>query len=125
MDLVWVGVGGGLGAVARYLVGVWIIPRVSSGFPFHTLLVNVSGSFAIGALLVLLMDQMAADPAWRLFLIVGVLGGYTTFSSFSYEALALLEAGKWTTAAVYVAGSNALSLVAAYLGMVLVRTLGR
>lgn len=123
MDLLWVGVGGGLGAVARYLVGGWIVARVGSTFPFHTLLINVTGSFAIGALLVLLMDQMAADPAWRLFLVVGVLGGYTTFSSFSYEVLALVEAGRWLAAAVYVVGSNGLSLLAAYLGMMLARTL--
>lgn len=117
------GVGGGLGAIARYLLGVWLVARVGSTFPFHTLVINVTGSLAIGVLLVLLTERVAADPAWRLFLVVGVLGGYTTFSSFTYEALALVESGDWLSAALYVLGSNGLGIMAAYVGIMLTRAL--
>lgn len=123
MELLWVGLGGGLGAVTRYLLGLWVAGRVGSTFPYHTLLINVSGSLAIGILLVLLTERLATDPAWRLFLVIGALGGYTTFSSFTYEALALVESGDLVAAALYVFGSNALGLLAAYAGIVVTRTI--
>ena len=117
----WVGAGGGLGAIARYALGTWIAARLGTAFPAGTLLVNVTGSLAIGVLLVLLTERLAAPPAWRLFLVVGFLGGYTTFSSYTFEALALLEAGEWARGAGYVLGSNGLGLAACYAGMVLGR----
>ena len=79
MDYLWVGLGGFLGANARYALGTWIVQRIGLSFPWHTLLINVTGSLAIGAILVLLTERLVADPAWRLFLVVGLLGGYTTF----------------------------------------------
>jgi CrcB protein len=79
MDSLWVALGGGLGATARYVLGGWVVARLGSGFPFHTLLINVTGSLAIGVLLVLLTERLVVDPAWRLLLVVGFLGGYTTF----------------------------------------------
>jgi fluoride exporter len=125
MDIVWVALGGALGASTRYGIGAWVVARLGAGFPFHTLLINVTGSLAIGALVVLLTERLVADPAWRLLLVVGFLGGYTTFSSYTFEALALLEEGDWLPAVWYVLGSNGLGLVAAYIGVVLVRALGR
>ena len=125
MEYLWVGLGGFLGANARYALGLWIVGRLGAGFPFQTLLVNVSGSFVIGVLLVLLTERLAVDPAWRLLLVVGFLGGYTTFSSYTFEALALAEAGQWSAAVWYVLGSNGLGLVATYLGMVLARVMSR
>jgi fluoride exporter len=125
MDIVWVALGGALGASTRYGIGAWVVARLGAGFPFHTLLINVTGSLAIGALVVLLTERLVADPAWRLLLVVGFLGGYTTFSSYTFEALALLEEGDWLPAVWYVLGSNGLGLVAAYSGVVLVRALGR
>lgn len=125
MEYLWVGLGGFLGANARYALGAWVTARLGSGFPIHTLLINVSGSFAIGVLLVLMTERLAVDPAWRLLLVVGFLGGYTTFSSYTFEALALAEAGDWAGATWYVLGSNGLGLLAAYGGMVLARALGR
>jgi fluoride exporter len=124
-DVVWVGLGGFLGANARYALGVWVINRVGAGFPLHTLLINVTGSLAIGVLMVLLTERFVVDPAWRLLLVVGFLGGYTTFSSYTFEALALAEAGDWLGAAWYVLGSNGLGLAAVYLGVVLGRAVGR
>ena len=125
MEYLWIGLGGFLGANARYALGVWIASRVGSAFPWGTLVINVMGSLAIGIILVLLTERFVADPAWRLFLVVGFLGGYTTFSSYTFEALALMEAGEWLSAAWYVLGSNGLGLATAYLGMVLARSLDR
>jgi CrcB protein len=121
MEYLWVGVGGFLGTTARYALGRWIVDRVGAAFPYHTFLINVTGSFAIGVILTLLTGRLVADPAWRLFLVVGFLGGYTTFSSYTYEGLALLETGDWRGALWYVAGSNIAGLAAAYAGIVLAR----
>jgi CrcB protein len=121
----WVGVGGGLGANARYALGTWLAARLGAAFPAGTLLVNVTGSLAIGVLLALLTERLAAPPAWRLLLVVGFLGGYTTFSSYTFEALALLEAGAWARAAWYVLGSNGLGLAACYAGLLVARLLPR
>src|SRR6185436_4347682 len=106
-------------------LGVWIVGRLGADFPFHTLLINVSGSFVIGLLLMLLTERLAVDPAWRLLLVVGFLGGYTTFSSYTFEALALAEAGQWLAAVWYVLGSNGLGLIATYVGMMLARLMSR
>ena len=119
----WVCAGGGLGALARYALGIWIVQRAGTTFPLHTLLINVSGSLIIGALLVLLTERFEVDPAWRLFLVVGFLGGYTTFSSYSFEAVTLLTAGEWGPAAWYVLGNNGLGLVACFAGMIVARLL--
>jgi len=102
--------------VARYALGLWIASRARAGFPVHTLAINVTGSLAIGALLMLFQERPAIDAAWRLLLVVGVLGGYTTFSAFSAETIALVTAGEWTRAALYVAASNGLSLAACAAG---------
>jgi fluoride exporter len=125
VEYLWVGLGGFLGANLRYALGAWIVGRLGTGFPMQTLVINVSGSFAIGVLLVLLTERLVVDPAWRLLLVVGFLGGYTTFSSYTFEALALVEAGEWLAALGYVVGSNGLGLLATALGMLLARALGR
>lgn len=125
MDYLWVGLGGFLGANARYALGAWIVQRAGPAFPWHTLLINVTGSLAIGAVLTLLTERLVADPAWRLFLVAGFLGGYTTFSSYTFEGLELLQEGEWLAALWYALGSNLLGLAAAYLGMVLARAIGR
>jgi CrcB protein len=124
-EFLWVGLGGFLGANARYALGLWVVGRFGSGFPLHTLLINVTGSLAIGAVLVLLTERLVVDPAWRLLLVVGFLGGYTTFSSYTFEALVLAEEGRWLEAGWYVLGNNGLGLGAAYLGVVLARSLAR
>ena len=125
MNYLWVGLGGFLGANARYALGTWIVQRTGVAFPWHTLLINVTGSLAIGAILVLLTERLVADPPWRLFLVVGFLGGYTTFSSYSFEALALAQQGQWLRALTYILGSNLLGLAACFLGILLARALWR
>ena len=125
MEYLLVGVGGFLGANERYVLGGMIAERLGTAFPYGTLVVNLTGSLAIGVVLVLLTDRLAADPAWRLLLVVGFLCGYTTFSSYTFEALLLAEAGQWARALWYVLGSNVLGLTAAFAGMLAARAVGR
>lgn len=121
-----VGIGGMLGASARYAVVAAVAARLGPRFPWGTLLVNASGSFAIGLAVTLLLLRGLDhdhDPthAWRLFLVTGVLGGYTTFSAYSLELITLLQHGRWSAAALYAAASTALGLAACALGIWLAR----
>lgn len=117
-----VGGGGFLGANLRYWLGGWIQSRAGSVFPFGTLAVNVSGSFVLGALLALALRENWS-PGWRLFLGVGVLGGYTTFSTFSQETVALVGDGSHRLALLYVLGNVVLGVLGAWLGIVAARSL--
>jgi CrcB protein len=125
MDYLWVGVGGFLGANARYALGVWLASRWGTAFPWSTLLINVTGSLAIGLVLTVLTQKLAVDPAWRLLIVVGFLGGYTTFSSYTFEALALAAEGEWLQALGYGLASNGVGLAAAYVGTVLAHAVWR
>jgi fluoride exporter len=121
MQFVAVGVGAMLGANLRFLVGLWAADRWGQDFPVGTLLINVSGSFVIGLFLALLSERLGVSPLWRLFFATGFLGGYTTFSAYSWEALNLAEQGAWLRAGVYVIGSNALGFVGVWLGATIAR----
>jgi CrcB protein len=121
VDYVWVGVGAVLGANARFALGRWLDLRYGTLFPYGTFVVNVTGAFLLGLLLALLTGWLVADPRWRLLLGVGFLGSYTTFSTYTYEAVALAERGDWARAALYVLGSNALGLLACLAGLLLGR----
>jgi CrcB protein len=119
-----VGAGGFLGAVARYLVGGWVQRLLPAAFPYGTLAVNVVGSLLLGAVYELGTARGALDPQLRLMLGVGVLGAFTTFSTFSLETLNLLREGS-----VFLAGTNVLTnvlvcLAAVWLGVTLVRVMG-
>lgn len=116
--LLSVAVGGALGAMARYGVGGWIQSLTRSGFPWGTLVINVTGSLALGFLVVWL-QATAAAPELRAFLTIGVLGGFTTFSTLSYEAVAMLQDGDLARAAMYALGSLALGLLGALGGAAL------
>jgi CrcB protein len=120
----WVALGGAAGASTRFAVAQWAGARWGWMFPWGTFAVNVSGSLLIGLVMAILIAR-DADPALRLLLVTGFLGGYTTFSSFSFEAIALLEARRWDAAALYVVGSVALGLLATGLGLGLGRLLVR
>ena len=112
MNALLVFLGGGTGSVLRYLMGMWI---GSAAFPWATLVVNAVGSFAIG-----LLGGWASRFGWgetlRLSLTVGLCGGFTTFSTFSKESLALAEAGRWCALAAYAIGSVAVGIAAVALG---------
>jgi fluoride exporter len=118
-DLLWVGVGGAGGSISRYVLGLWIADRLGASFPWGTMIINISGSLVIGLLLTVLTNKVVADPAWRLLLVVGFLGGYTTFSSYTFEAMTLADAGDWMDALAYLLGSNVLSLLAVVIGAML------
>jgi fluoride exporter len=122
--MVWyIAFGSALGGVSRYLFG-GALQRLAGGtFPIGTLVVNVTGSFLLGAILRYAVDTPALSPEWRAALTVGFCGGYTTFSTFSYETVALLEDGEWTRASVYLALSVLLSITATFLGIVAAREL--
>jgi CrcB protein len=114
-------IGSGLGGLSRYRLGTWIMTNYGGRFPLGTLVINISGSFLIGVLMTLLTERLQPHPNWRLFLVVGVLGGYTTFSSFEYEAYQAVRDGASAMALLYVAGSVILGYVGVWLGAVLVR----
>jgi fluoride exporter len=125
MRLLLVLVGGALGSGARYLAATALAARFGQTFPWGTLAVNVSGSFLIGLIATLADEAGSIGPNGRLFLIVGVLGGFTTFSSFSLETLRLAEERELGRAALNVAGSLALGFSAAVLGIAVGRALTR
>lgn len=110
-----VAVGGAVGALARFGMAGWVQSRAGA-FPWGTLAVNVLGSFLLGFLLRYLQD-VAVPPEWRLALTVGLLGAFTTFSTFSYEVVALVQTGDWQRAGAYVVGSVALAVVAVFAGI--------
>jgi CrcB protein len=113
-------VGGGMGAAARHAINRAGLGLLGPGFPWWTLAVNVSGSFAIG-LLAGLFGAMETGQNARLFLVTGFLGGFTTFSAFSLDALTLWERGATIQAGMYIVGSVVLSLLAAAVGLMLSR----
>lgn len=121
--LLLVGAGGAIGSMARYLLGVWTLRRWGPGFPWGTLGVNVTGSFLIGLLAELIMRKFGASAEMRVFLITGVLGGYTTFSAFSLDAIMLFERGDVALALGYVAASVVLSILAVFAGLALMRAM--
>jgi CrcB protein len=111
--------GAGLGGVARYALGVWIMSRYKGAFPLGTFAVNVSGSFVIGLLMALMLERFQPHPNLRLFLMVGVLGGYTTFSSFELEIFEAVRTGNRIMGPLYAAASVAAGFLAVWLGFAL------
>lgn len=124
MEYLWVGIGGFLGANARYILGSLIAHRLGTLFPYGTLIVNLTGAFLIGVLFTILTDRALDDAMWRQLIIVGFLGGYTTFSSYTWEAVGLMQAGRWTPALIYIVGSNAIGLLACVGGIWVTKTVG-
>lgn len=118
-----VAAGGALGSVLRYLVGLWTLRSFGPSFPWGTLTVNVTGSFLIGVFAEVIARRFGASAEMRVFLITGILGGYTTFSAFSLDAITLLERGEPVTALIYVASSVLLSALAVFAGLVLMRAM--
>ena len=108
--------GGGAGSLARFLVGSAVMSRFAGRFPLGTFLINVSGSFLIGVLMTLFTERLNLHPNWRLGLVVGFLGGYTTFSSFEWETYVAAREGNSWIGFLYVVSSVAAGYVAVVLG---------
>ena len=117
--LVQVALGGAVGASGRYLANIGVARAMGAGFPYGTLIINVLGSFAMGLLFVMLMERGPSRHAPLL--MTGILGGFTTFSAFSLDTLALVEKGQAGAAVLYVAASVGLSLLAIVAGLALGR----
>ncbi len=117
MNYLAISIGAILGANARYVLGGWIADRLGAAFPYGTLLINVTGSFLLGLILAV-VSQRADAPIWlRTGLAVGLIGSYTTFSTFGAETYGLFNTGSFLAAGVNILASVAGSLVAVYLGM--------
>ena len=119
-----VGAGAAIGGICRYLLTQLVLERAGPGTgPYATMFINVSGSFLIGVVIELSQSRAGMPLAWRYFLATGILGGYTTFSTFSFEALAFWTAGAAISAVLYVAGSVALGIAGAVAGIFAARAL--
>jgi len=121
MSYLLVFVGGGLGASLRHLINVTCARAFGTGFPWGTFIINITGSTVMGLIAGYLAFKGEASQPWRLFLMTGVLGGYTTFSAYSLDAALLYERGEMGLAALYVVGSVALSIAGLFGGLALVR----
>ena len=121
MNLLIIALGGALGAVSRFLLGNGLSRALGSALPYGTFVINIVGCFAMGLLMTIIVDREMLPAAWRLFLCVGFLGGFTTFSSFGYEALMFLTEGRLLAVLAYVGGSVVLGLVAAAAGVLCAR----
>ena len=113
----YVVVGSAVGGAVRYLLGGWVQRKVGTTFPIQTLLINVSGSFLLGLLQQFALQTTLLSPEVRALLTIGFCGGYTTFSTFSYESVRMLEDGDWQRTSLYLASSVVLSLGAVILGI--------
>ena len=118
-----IGIGGFLGAISRYGVALWIGERWGRNFPLGTFVINVSGSFLIGLLMSLFTERFMVNPQWRLMLVVGFLGAYTTFSTFEYETGALMKDGEWLIAMLNVVLSVIVGFIALKLGEVIAKSI--
>lgn len=116
--LLLVFLGGGAGAVARYVAGAEIMRRFGGLFPLGTFVINVTGSFLIGILMTVLTERLGWSPNWRFLLVIGFLGGYTTFSSFEYETAIAVRSGALGMGVLNVVGSVVAGYAAVWLGMV-------
>jgi len=122
--MIWyIAIGSAIGGVTRYLLGGWIQRLFGGSFPTGTLVINVTGSFLLGLLLRYALETPVISPEVRGFLTIGICGGYTTFSTFSYETLSLLEDAQYLRAGWYVAASVIVSLLGVFLGSLLAREL--
>ncbi len=112
---------GGFGSGARYVLGGWIAQLIGTAFPYGTIAINAVGSFVIALVMYLSLTANLIGPDWRLALTTGVCGGFTTYSTFNYESIALFQSGAWLLGAVNIVVTVVLCLVAGGLGLGLAR----
>ncbi len=119
----WIGLGGFLGANARYLTQSWAAVKWDGQFPYGTMIANISGSFLLAFFMTLTLERFTVSPQSRLMIATGFLGGYTTFSSFGYETWRLLESSGWRQAGFNFFGNIFLGATGVFLGVMLARWL--
>lgn len=121
MQVLWIGLGGFIGANMRYWLGSGITRLFGQSFPWATGIVNITGALAVGLIATLFADRAIENESLRLFLIVGILGGYTTFSSYTMEGITLFQNGRVFPGLIYTVGSNVLGLMACAIGVMIAR----
>jgi fluoride exporter len=123
VNFVMVSLGAIVGANLRYILSRYAAKVLGPVFPYGTLIINVSGSFLVGWFMIWTTERVLVDPRWRLLLVVGFCGGFTTFSSYAFESMAYFEQGQWLLMATNILANNLLCLAAAVAGMALARVL--
>ncbi|TAK39652.1 MAG: fluoride efflux transporter CrcB [Saprospiraceae bacterium] len=122
-SLIIIGIGGFTGSIGRYLLSNFVNNFISSAFPYGTFAVNLAGCFFIGVIYALFDRGNILTPEWRLFLATGFCGGFTTFSTFSYESIKLAEGGEFFNLSMNIAASVILGFAATYFGMVIIKSI--
>ena len=122
-DVLIISIGAVFGANCRWLISRWAAKFISPLFPFGTLFINVTGSFIVGFFMIWSTQRVLLDPRWRLLIVVGFCGAFTTFSSFAFETMAYFQQGQWMMMAANFVSNNLLCLGAALAGMALARVL--
>ena len=120
-NILVIALGASIGANLRYALSIWAAQQWGTTFPYGTMIINVLGSFLIGFILALAATRISLSVPWRLLLVTGLLGGFTTFSTFSYETYSLLVEGSWLEAGLNIVGSVGIGLIAVLLGAGLAR----
>jgi CrcB protein len=123
MTMLAIAIGAAIGANLRYTLSIWAAQQWGTTFPYGTMVINVVGSLAIGFVLALGTTRLAIGVPWRLLIVTGLLGGFTTFSTFSYETYELVVSGSWLAAGLNILASVGLGLVGVFLGVSLARLL--
>jgi len=122
-DILTISAGAIVGANARWIISRYVAKVISPVFPYGTLVINVSGSFIVGFFLIWTTERVLVDPRWRLLIVVGFCGAFTTFSSFAFETMAYFEQGQWLLMAANFLSNNVICLAAALAGMALARVI--
>lgn len=120
-NFIAISLGAIVGANARYILSRYAARLLGPVFPYGTLIINVAGSFLVGWFLVWTSERVLIDPRWRLLVVIGFCGGFTTFSSYAFETMAYFEQGQWWLMTTNIVTNNLLSLLAAVAGMALAR----
>jgi fluoride exporter len=121
VNFVVVSLGALVGANLRYIFSRYAAKILGPVFPYGTLIINISGSFIVGWFMIWTTERVLVDPRWRLLVVVGFCGGFTTFSSYAFESMAYFEQGQWLLMTVNVFANNLLCMAAAIAGMALAR----
>ena len=116
-NILLIGLGGGLGSIARYLCQKWFMDHHLHAFPWATFMVNIIGCFLIGLFWGIFLKPFTGNESWKLFLMTGICGGFTTFSAFTLEGIGLIKEQKLGLFFVYIGGSVVIGLLATYVGM--------